>query len=384
MNFQLSKFFKGFGLIFLIIFLPLAIYKGLGIYSAVKESAKRGPPPSSVTTKVVKSGTWETIYKTAGTIKGEESATLRSESSGRVAKIYISEGATVEADTVLVELDSKVEEGEYLAISAQRDLSEKEYFRQKVLFAKNAVSQDEYDKARLTFESLKASAEAARNRLNRRKIISPYKGKVGVIRANIGDYVTEGTELVAIENSDKLYAVFSLGQSALIKLNESGNTHAKVIIFPVGSEESFKTIISSIDPLINDHTKTAIAKAYLPPEAGKKLLSGMSTGVGVVLESRDGIISIPTTSIAFAPFGDSVYLVDKSSETDSQSIGAKAKQQFVKILESRGDLTAIQSGIKEGEEVITSGTFKLFPGAPLIINNEVAPGAELNPNPSNT
>ncbi len=382
----MKKFFLGLLVVFLFVFIPLGTVKFLQIRTAMAEGAKMGPPVSAVSTVIAKKQPWVSVFKTAGTIKGDQSSILSTEAVGRVSKINVSEGQLVEAGTVLVELDSEVEEAEYMGGVAQRDLAEKDYTRSKVLVTSKAISSEEFDKSKLTYESLKAAAEALRARLERRKIVSPYQAKVGVIRVNLGDYVKEGTEVVAIQNEDSLYAVFSMNQDTLMSLKIANSNNVQVTLNPIGGKELIVTTLASVDPIINNHTKTALGKAFIPKESLTKVISGMSVGVEIKLAETQNVISIPTSSISFAPFGDSVYLVEasKGNAEDGTPLPQTAKQTFIKVLESRGDLSAVISGLEEGQEIVSNGTFKLFPGAPVKVSNSIKPSEELNPTPENS
>ncbi len=379
----LMKF--GFGsLTILVLFFALGLYKYFEISNAMAEGAKKGPPITGVSTIIAKKAPWMSVFRTAGTIRGEQSATLSSEAAGRVAKINVSEGQKVEAGTVLLELDNVVEEAEYNAGIAQRDLADKEFNRYKQLLTAKAISQDEFDKSRLTYESLKSAADALKGRLERRKIVAPFNATVGVIRVNLGDYLKEGIEIVAIENNENLYVIFNLNQKTLLSIQNAQNKKLDVIVKAVGIDAPIFTTLDSVDPSINDFTKTALGKAKIPNELKNTIVAGMSVGVEIQLHESKNIIAIPSSSISFAPFGDSVYIVETAAKEGESEATSSVKQAFVKILESRGELTAIANGLEEGQQVVSSGTFKLFPGAPVIVNNDMKPGDNLRPNPPNS
>jgi membrane fusion protein (multidrug efflux system) len=109
------------------------------------------------------------------------------------------------------------------------------------------------------------------------------------------------------------------------------------------------------------------------------LRPGMFVSVAVDLtNSQEGIV-VPVSAINSAPYGDSVYIVNNSND------GKKSvAQQFVKLGNKKGDLVQVLSGINEGAEVVTTGLFKLHPGASVIVNNDLAPKASTNPAPADT
>ena len=64
--------------------------------------------------------------------------------------------------------------------------------------------------------------------------------------------------------------------------------------------------------------------------------------------------------------------------------GKVVEQRFIKIGPGRGDLVSIASGLQAGDEIVTSGAFKLRNGIPVQVNNSVQPSADANPTPPNT
>jgi membrane fusion protein (multidrug efflux system) len=95
------------------------------------------------------------------------------------------------------------------------------------------------------------------------------------------------------------------------------------------------------------------------------------------------MITVPVSSISYAPFGDSVFIVEDVKGPDGKTYRG-VRQQFVKLGGSRGDQVAVTSGLKEGEEVVTSGVFKLRPGAAVVVNNKVQPNNSSAPKPEDT
>jgi len=87
--------------------------------------------------------------------------------------------------------------------------------------------------------------------------------------------------------------------------------------------------------------------------------------------------------VNYAPYGDTVYVVKDVSDADGKPVKT-AVQQFVKLGQNRGDQIRVLNGLNSGDEVVTSGVFKLRPGAPVQINNKVQPGNEASPHPPNS
>jgi len=102
------------------------------------------------------------------------------------------------------------------------------------------------------------------------------------------------------------------------------------------------------------------------------------------LPEREPVIALPASSVHYAPYGDSVFIVsDEKDEKTGKSVKT-VKEQFVKLGAARGDLISVTSGVKPGDEVVTSGVFRLKSGSTVIVNNEIQPNSEASPTPPNS
>jgi membrane fusion protein (multidrug efflux system) len=99
--------------------------------------------------------------------------------------------------------------------------------------------------------------------------------------------------------------------------------------------------------------------------------------------ARMPVIALPASSISYAPFGDSVFIVEDVKGPKGGTYRG-VRQQFVKLGGARGDLVAVLTGVKPGEEVVSSGVFKLRPGAAVEVNNKIQPGNNPAPKPEDS
>jgi membrane fusion protein (multidrug efflux system) len=114
-----------------------------------------------------------------------------------------------------------------------------------------------------------------------------------------------------------------------------------------------------------------------------RLRPGMFAKVSVVMSERQNVVAIPATAIHYAPYGDSIFIVSEMKDPQGKQYKG-VKEQFIKLGQSRGDMIAVVSGLKPGEEVVTSGVFRLKNGARVNINNQIKPGTNLAPNLSDS
>ncbi len=102
-----------------------------------------------------------------------------------------------------------------------------------------------------------------------------------------------------------------------------------------------------------------------------------------LLGTSDTVVALPASSIGYAPYGDSVFVVSDMKRPDGGTYKG-VQQRFVKLGRSRGDQVAVVSGLEEGQEVVTSGVFKLRNGAAVVVNNKVQPGNNPSPKPQDS
>jgi membrane fusion protein (multidrug efflux system) len=119
------------------------------------------------------------------------------------------------------------------------------------------------------------------------------------------------------------------------------------------------------------------------PNGDYKLRPGMFTKVSVVVNESKSVVAIPATAVHYAPYGNSIFIVSEMKDQQGKTYKG-VREQFVKVGQTRGDLVAVDSGLNPGEEIVTSGVFRLRNAAPIIINNDIKPGSELAPTPSNS
>jgi membrane fusion protein, multidrug efflux system len=105
----------------------------------------------------------------------------------------------------------------------------------------------------------------------------------------------------------------------------------------------------------------------------------MAVQVQVTLASPQKVLAVPSTAIIFAPFGDTLYVVDKDKEGK-----LIARQQFVRLGKSRGDFVEVLDGIKAGEQVISEGAFKVFNGQGVSLSNAEPPIYKTEPSPADS
>ena len=359
---------------FLIVVAIFGGIKAFQIYRAI-QNGKYMPPPESVTTAQANQATWEDTFDAVATISSVNGATLSAQEAGKVVKINFESGTPVQVGAVLVEIDSSVERAQLTGAIASQARQKKAFDRAIQLRQTNAISIDQYDSTVASYDQAVSQVESLKASIERKKIISPIDGKAGIRLINVGDYVTAGQAVVPVYSLQNIYVNFSVPQQYL------GKIHVGEIVTISSDTTAGKTFpgkINALNPNVSETTRNASVQATVEnPE--ELLRPGMFVNCSIALDQSNSAIAVPITSINSAPYGDSVFIVEKG-ENDTQTV----RQQFIKVGSKRGDLIQIISGVKPGEVVVTSGLFKLRPGATIQVHNELAPTSDKNPTPQDT
>jgi len=197
---------------------------------------------------------------------------------------------------------------------------------------------------------------------------------------NLGQILKEGDAIVTLQTLDPIYVNFSLPQQKLAVVKAGSMVRVKT---DNASDKVFEGQINAVNPDVDSATRNFRVQATLP-NPQEKLRPGMFANVEVILPNADKVLAIPATSILYAPYGDSVFVIDDGKDPFTGKPAKVLRQQFVRLGEARGDFVTVQDGLKEGEPGVTSGVFKLRPGISVVIDNKLAPDAQLAPKPSDT
>ena len=353
--------------------------------------SKMAPPPPAVTTFVAKGQTWQPVLSAVGSLKAINGVQVSTDLAGIISEIAFESGTPVKKGDLLLKLDTKQEEAQLRAAEARRDLAKVNLSRKADLLEKKATSQAEYDSAAAEARQAEASVEEVRALIDRKTIRAPFDGVLGIRQVNVGQYLNAGVPIVPLESCDPIYVDFNLPQQHLAQVT----LHKKVRLSAPGvSAEEFEGEITAINSRVDEATRNVQIEATVRNPA-KKLRGGMFANVEFLLPEQPGVLAIPASSINYAPYGDSIFIIKDGKSADGKP-QKQAVQQFVKLGASRGDQVTVLSGLKEGDEVISSGVFKLRSNEPVEpkggepkpqpvnINNEIQPGNEQNPNPPDT
>ena len=345
------------------------------------------PPPEAVTTVVAQPATWPATLYAIGSVAAVRGVTISADLPGLVSAIHFDSGKRVAAGEVLVELDTKQEQAQLTAAEADRDLKQLNLTRAEDLSKQGVISKAEYDQAQAEAKQTEAKVGEIRATIARKRIRAPFTGVLGIRQVNLGQYLNGGDPIVPLQALDPIYVNFSLPQQAVpqIKSGDAVQVRSEGI---AGLEADGK--ITAINSVVDEATRNVQVQASFANPANL-LRPGMFVTAEVVVGQGSPVIAIPASSVSYAPYGDSVFIVEEiqappgpDGKAPEKKTYKGVRQQFVKLGPARGDLIAVLTGVKPGEEVVTSGVFKLRDKAAVQVNNEKQPGSSAAPKPEDS
>jgi membrane fusion protein, multidrug efflux system len=348
-------------------------------FAAMAKAGFFKAPPIAVTTTVASQSEWQPTLDTIGTVTAINGVTVSTDLAGIVDKIAFTSGTVVKTGDLLVHLNTDQEQAQLEQAQAQLALAQLTLNRDRDLLAKRTISQQDYDTAEATYRQNQATVDQFRALIARKTLRAPFDGVIGIRQVNLGQYLNTGDAVVSLQSFDPIYVNFTLPQQDLSKLAVGQQVDVRLDAY---GDAVFPGQINAVNSMVDQATRNVQVQATLQ-NGEQKLRPGMFAKVSVILPQREQVIALPVSSVHYAPYGDSVFIVGDDKDEDGKPIKS-VKEQFVKLGTARGDLVAVVSGVKPGDEVVTSGVFRLKSGAAIIINNKVQPNSEASPTPANS
>ncbi|HYG25211.1 MAG TPA: efflux RND transporter periplasmic adaptor subunit [Verrucomicrobiae bacterium] len=361
--------------IVVIMLASLAGIKLLQIQTLMAAGESFTAPPETVSSAIAREQTWQETLAAIGSISAVQGVTITPEVAGTVSEIAFESGAMVKKGDLLIRLDTSTEEAQLRAIEAQANLARINAERMRQLRSDNTVSQSEVDTSEATLKQAQANADAVRAAIQKKTLRAPFGGQLGIRQVNLGEYVETGKPIVSLQSLAPVYADFSLPQQELSRLKPGMKVRVTTDTY---SKRQFDGVLTAINPDLQASTRSIRLQATLE-NAEQLLRPGMFARVEVLLPVEQKVLIIPATSILSAPYGDSVYVIEKG--TNSASPGLVVRQQFVRTGRALGDFVSVETGLQPGTKVAASGVFKLRNGMAVAENNDIAPPANEAPRP---
>ncbi|WP_373498859.1 efflux RND transporter periplasmic adaptor subunit [Desulfococcus sp.] len=353
--------------------------KALQIGQMVAQGKNFSPPPETVTTARAAAASWESLIPSVGSLEAVQGVMVTAELTGKVTRIAFAPGKKVKAGDLLVTQDTSSEEARLRAAEAAMALAKINFDRARGLLAQQAISKSEFDNADAQLKSAVAEADGIRTLIEKKTIRAPFSGRLGMRLVNLGQLLKEGTPIVTLQALDPIFVNFLLPQQEIARVRRGLTVRVKTDALP---GETLEGRITAINPEVDSATRNIRIQATLD-NPDERLRPGMFANVAVVMPDPKPVIVIPETAVLFAPYSDSVFIVEEQkSETDGKP-ALVLRQQFVRLGEKQGDFAAVVSGLEDGQTVVSTGVFKLRNGQSVVVDNTLSPEFKTAPKPEN-
>jgi len=349
------------------------IKAGMAVYASFQ------PPPEAVTTIVAAQDEWPDGLKAIGTVAALRGVTVSADLPGIVDRIAFESGQWVQAGDVLALLDTRQERAQLNAVEAQRDLARLNFARMDGLLSQAVISRAEYDQTAAEQKQSEARVAEIGAAIDRKTVRAPFSGVLGIRQVNVGQYLSGGDPVVNLQSVDPVYVNFGVPQQDARKVTAG---RAVRVVIDDRSNAPLTGRVTAIDSVVDPGTRNLQVQATLANPGGK-LRPGMFVQTEVTLGAGHSEVTLPASAISYAPYGDSVFVVGDLTDAKGHTYRG-VRQQIVKLGATRGDQVAIVSGVKPGDEVVSSGVFKLRNGAAVVVNNRIVPANSPKPRPENS
>ncbi|MDB6144013.1 MAG: mexA [Pseudomonas sp.] len=354
----------------LLVVLSLGGYKAFSIYRQI-QGFSAPKPPVSVGVTTASERPWQSLLPAIGSLKALQGVDLSLEIAGTVKAIQFESGQKVKAGQLLLQLDSDVEKALLGTAEADLGLAKIEHGRGSQLVGDQAISKGDFDRMAAQLKKATATVAQLNAALDKKRILAPFSGTIGIRKVDVGDYLPSGTMIATLQDLSSLYVDFYVPEQALPKLAIGQVVQVQVAAFPT---QTFDATISAINPKVEDTTRNVLVRATLP-NPDSKLLPGMFANLQVLLPGEKTHVVVPESAITYTLYGNSVYVVvpkktaDGQPETDAKGEQVlTAERRFVETGERRNGLVVIIKGVQAGEYVVSAGQLKLNAGSNVAIS----------------
>ncbi len=349
--------------------------KFLQIRRMIEAGKQVAQPPAIVTTAKVQAETWQSSLTAVGSLAAVQGVTVAAELAGKVVDIAFKPGTTVQQGDLLLRFDTALEQAQLSSAETAVALAKLNRDRAQELVRKKSMSRSELDTTDAQYKQALANADEIRAVIDQKTIRAPFSGRLGIRLVNLGQILSQGDSIVELQSLDPVFVDFSLPQQDLARLKEGLEVQVTTDVLP---GEGLTGRITAINPGVDPNTRNIRVQATVA-NPHEKLRPGMFVKVAVQLPEMNSVLIIPATAILYAPYGDSVFVVDKKTDEETGKSGLILRQQVIRTGAKRGDFVTVTTGLNEGETVVTTGVFKFRNGQPAIVDNSLSPEFKQKP-----
>ena len=356
----------------LVLFALIAGIKTIMIMRIIAQAKRNASPAQTVTTMIARYSDWQPEVSAVASVRAVHGVNITTEVAGLVRSIDFRSGEDANAGQLLVQLNADADVATLHSLEAAADLAATVYARDKEQYAAQAISQAQLDSDAADLKNKRAAAAAQAATVAKKSLRAPFAGRLGITTVMPGQYLNTGDKVVSLSSLDPVYVDFNLPQEQLALVHTGLTVRVTSDAFP---KETFTGKLTAIDPAIDTTSRNFMAEATVD-NPQHLLMPGMFAKVAVLAGTQQRYLTLPQTAITYNPYGSTVFLAVKDARGKES-----AQQTFVTTGATRGDQVAVLTGIKEGDDVVTSGQLKLKNGTSLDISTAAEPADSPNPTP---
>lgn len=331
----------------------LATWKGHALRQAEAASLAPAEPAETVAVATVREAVSRPTTTAIGTVLAVRSVTLRNELAGTVRDVRLAPGRIVEAGELLLALDVEVERAELAALEARAALAETTLARLERLIGEQATSETAVDQARAARDVARADIARTRAIIDRKTLRAPFRARVGLADLHPGQYLDAGTVVTTLQAvAGSVHVDFAVPQSVAAGLHRGAAVSVAAADLPPRA-----AAVVAVDARVNPETRNATVRARLEGAPADLPSPGASVQVTVPVGPPQPALVIPAMALRKGPDGDHVFVV--AAGDDRQP---RAHLRRVEAAGLDGGEAWISQGLEPGEQVATSGSFKLRDG----------------------
>jgi membrane fusion protein (multidrug efflux system) len=299
-----------------------------------------------------------------GSLRSDESVTLRPEVAGRIATIQFQEGHRVAKGTTLIRLDAAINQAELQQARANHVLAKSKFDRAVDLSKSNFISSQARDEAENNLKVAEASLQLVEARLAKMEIKAPFAGIIGLRSVSIGDYVKEGADLVNLESIDPLKVDFRVPEVYLRQVQSGQPLEITLDAYP---NKTFEGRVLAVNPLLDAAGRSVVIRAQVKNQDAS-LRPGMFARVRLITKDAAEALVVPEQ--ALVPQGSEQFLF---KVVDNRAVRVK-----VDVGQRRDGKAEILSGVAIGEVVVTAGQQRLRDNVPVVLRNAAPAPASID------
>jgi membrane fusion protein (multidrug efflux system) len=332
--------------------------------AAAPASGANAAPTTVEATRVVVMAMPQSITA-VGSLRSDESITVRPEVAGRISAILFKEGQQIGKGMALVRLDPAINQAEVQQARANLKLAQTKYDRAVELSQRNFISGQAKDEAENNLRVAQAAVSLVEARLAKTEIRAPFAGVIGLRVVAVGDYVKEGADIVNLESIDPLKVDFRVPEIYLRQVQEGQTLTVTLDALP---GKKFEGRVFAVNPLVDAAGRAVVIRAIVR-NTDTSLRPGMFARVNLITRAEKEALVIPEQAIV--PQGEEQYVF--------RVVDGKVARVRVEIGQRREAKVEILKGLAANDVVVTAGQLKLRDGMPVTVIGTNGPASASTP-----